>query len=48
MFRGSIISISVAILQHQLVENIYIYIHMMETRKDYRDVTGSIDFKRDC
>ena len=46
MFRGSIISISVAILQYQLVENIYI--HMMETRKDYRDVTGSIDFKRDC
>ena len=41
---------SIAILQRwlQIYIYIYIYIYMMETRKDYRDVTGSIDFKRDC
>ena len=39
---------SIAILQRWLQIYIYIYIYMMETRKDYRDVTGSIDFKRDC
>lgn len=44
--RKHYIDLRSAILQRWL--EIYIRIHMMETGKDYRDVTGSIDFKRDC
>lgn len=45
LFPGSIISISVTILQRWL--EIYIYMYMMERIMEDRDVTDLIDFKRD-